>query len=134
MPGEIPPLPLAMASQITSTSALLRTIANWDEESQDIYQVVATAFKVGAVYLYCIKDLQAIGITPKSYINSLDKVLCTQSQANELSFEHLVTDNRQLSRRFRSTKTVHTSIKEGLWNLRNPPRFVHNYARAQKNQ
>ena len=81
MPSEIPPLPLAIASHKDSASISLRKIADWDEESKDIYQVVATAF-AARDYLDCIKNLQASGINPKSYINGLDKVRSTPSQGH----------------------------------------------------
>ena len=85
MPGEKNPLPLAMASHKDSASISLRKIADWDGESQDIYEVVTAAFEAPD-YLSCIKDLQAVGINAKTYINSLDKVSCTQSQDDTLSF------------------------------------------------
>lgn len=71
MAGEI--LPLTMASQTNSASASLEKVANWDGKSQDIYQVLITAFEAKD-YPECIKNLRAIGVDPKSYINSLDKV------------------------------------------------------------
>ena len=48
-------------------------VANWDGKSQDITQVLATAFEAED-YVDCIKNLQVRGIEPLSYINSLDKV------------------------------------------------------------
>ena len=57
-----------------STSALisLTKVAHRDGTSQDINQVLATAFRADD-YLDCIKDLQARNIDPLSYINGLDK-------------------------------------------------------------
>ena len=57
----------------TSTPLLLDRVVNWDGRSPDIDQVLAAAF--GAEdYLDCLRNLQAQGIDPLSYINSLDKV------------------------------------------------------------
>lgn len=74
MLAEIPPfLPLTMASETEYASTLLKRVANWDGKSQDIYHVLETAFGLQD-YLDCIKNLEARGIDPESYINNLDKV------------------------------------------------------------
>ena len=64
-----------MSSEPGSASPFLREIANWSEsdgKSEAIYEVLATAFGARD-YLDCIKNLQAKGIDPGSYINNLDK-------------------------------------------------------------
>ena len=76
-PGEISSLPVTMGSQTVSASIWLSEVVNWDGKSPDIDRVLATAF--GAEdYLDCVRNLQARGIDPLSYINSLDRV-CTRS-------------------------------------------------------
>jgi hypothetical protein len=62
-----------MTTHTASASTSLMKVANWDGTSQDINQVVTTAFEAGD-YLACVKDLKAHKIDPQSYINSLDKV------------------------------------------------------------
>ena len=56
-----------------STGISLAKVANWDGKSQDIHQVLVTAFEASD-YLDCVKDLRAQNIEPLSYVNSLDKV------------------------------------------------------------
>ncbi|KAF9649192.1 hypothetical protein BDM02DRAFT_3186490 [Thelephora ganbajun] len=73
MPGKIPPLPVVMATDTVSAKTSLMRIVSWDGKSQNIYQVLTTAFEAKD-YLDCIKDLRAQNIDPPSYINSLDKV------------------------------------------------------------
>ena len=66
-----------MDSQTVSASFWLNEVVNWDGKSPNINRVLATAF--GAEdYLDCVRNLQARGIDPLSYINSLDRV-CTHS-------------------------------------------------------
>ena len=61
-----------MAFRTDCASIPLKEIENWDGKSQDISQVLTTAF--GAKdYLDCIKNLKARSIDPQSYVNSLDK-------------------------------------------------------------
>jgi hypothetical protein len=62
-----------MNAQPVSASASLKKVANWDGKSQDIGQALTTAFGADD-YLDCIKNLRALGIVPRSYIGSLDKV------------------------------------------------------------
>lgn len=63
----------ASGDRTISASVSLAKVANWNGESQDVDQILTTAF--GAEdYLDCIKNLQARDIDPLSYINNLDKV------------------------------------------------------------
>lgn len=71
------PVPAPTTTQAVSASIYLVKIANWDGTSQDIKQVLTTAFDARD-YLDCIKDLRARNIEPLSYINNLDKV-CSRS-------------------------------------------------------
>lgn len=73
MPGEIPPPPVTQTPQTVSASTSLKEVSNWDGKSQAIYQVVAAAFEAKD-YADCIRNLQARGIEPGLYINSLDQV------------------------------------------------------------
>ena len=97
MDRELPPLPFTNASQAESASTSLKKIANWDGRSQDIYQVLSTAFGAND-YLDCIKNLRARRVDPGSYINSLDKVRACQISRQNTIFYDLGTDNRQSSR------------------------------------
>ncbi|KAF9646883.1 kinase-like protein [Thelephora ganbajun] len=83
MPGATPPLPVAMATHTASAKTSLMGIANWDGKSQDIYQVLTTAFEAKD-YLDCIKDLRAQNIDPSSYINGLDKIIDSLPVESEL--------------------------------------------------
>ena len=58
---------------MSDATPLLKKIADWDGETQDIYQTLTAAFKAPN-YLHCIKNLEEKGINPLSYINNLDKV------------------------------------------------------------
>ncbi|KAF9789406.1 kinase-like domain-containing protein [Thelephora terrestris] len=65
-------IPLAKRSQMVPTPLWLSDVVNWDGNSPDIDQLLATAF--GAKdYLESIKDLEGRGIEPPTYINTLDK-------------------------------------------------------------
>jgi len=68
-----PPIPVPETSQVVSAAIHLTKIVNWDGTSQDIKQVLTTAFEAKD-YLDCIKNLRAQDVDPLSYINSLDKV------------------------------------------------------------
>ncbi|KAF9646888.1 kinase-like protein [Thelephora ganbajun] len=74
MPGATPPLPAVMATHTASAETSLMKIVSWDGKSRDIYQVLTTAFEAKD-YLVCIRDLQALGIDPSSYVNNLDKII-----------------------------------------------------------
>lgn len=56
-----------------SALIFLEQVANWDGKIQDILGALTAAFEA-VDYADCIKDLQARGIDPPSYINNLDKV------------------------------------------------------------
>jgi len=70
---ERPAAPIPVTPQSTSALISLTKVAHRDGTSQDIDQVLATAFGADD-YLDCIKDLQARNIDPSSYINGLDEV------------------------------------------------------------
>jgi len=73
MPGRKTPVPVATTTQTVSASISLIKVAKWDGKSQDITQVLTTAFDAKD-YLDCIKDLPARKVDPLSYIDNLDKV------------------------------------------------------------
>ena len=65
-------LPAAATSRVFSASKYLYEIANWDGDPTTVNQLLAATF--GAKdYLECIKNLEAHGIRPLLYIDSLDK-------------------------------------------------------------
>ena len=66
-------LPAAATSRIFSASKFLYEIANWDGDPETVTQLLAAAFGAEG-YLECIKNLEAHGIRPLLYIDSLDKV------------------------------------------------------------
>ena len=71
--SEKPEAPALVTPQPTSTLISLMKAAHRDRTSQDINQVLATAFG-SKDYLDCIKGLRAQDIHPLSYTNSLDEV------------------------------------------------------------
>ncbi|KAF9646793.1 kinase-like protein [Thelephora ganbajun] len=63
-----------ITTDAVSAKTPLMMVANWDGESRDIYQLLTIAFEAED-YLDCIKDLEALGINPLSYIDNLDKII-----------------------------------------------------------
>ena len=76
-----PRMPAKTASQLVPASTWLNEVVNWDGKSLDINRVLTAAFG-SEDYLDCIRNLQAQGIDPLSYINSLDKV-CMHSVSTQ---------------------------------------------------
>ena len=85
-------LPTATTARVVPASTPLYEIANWDGQSQDIVQVLTTAFEAED-YPHCIKNLAAQGIEPLSYINSLNKV---RTHLIQMQLTQFVTDWRQI--------------------------------------
>lgn len=125
MPGPMPPAPGVTTAHPASASISLKKISKWDG-NQDIGQVLTTAFGADD-YLGCIKNLRTHNIDPPSYINNLEKV-GPYSIPNHQALIHndLVTDNRQPSIRFGTAKTMHTSVKEDVWLVRDPSGLLRN--------
>ena len=120
-----------MNAEPTSASIYLKKVANWDGTSQDINQALVAAFEAKD-YLDCIKDLRARNIEPLSYINGLDKASSYSIPRQWAWLNDLATDHRWSSNRFRTTKTMHTSVEEDVWLIWNPSRFLRSYPRAQQ--
>ena len=109
---------------------LLNKVVNWDGKSQDIYQALTAAF--GAKdYLDFIKNLQAHGIEPLSYIDGLDKVCAFMILMQHDSFyNRWEADYRQPASRFRPTEAMRTCAEKNVWIIWSPPNFAHNSLHA----
>ena len=70
-PGATPPA--TVDSQKLSASIWLNKVISWDGERSGIQRALKSAFKAED-YEDCTGDLQARGIEPLSWIESLDKV------------------------------------------------------------
>ena len=120
---------MATAVAVSASNSLTR-VASWDGKSQDIGQVLAAAFEAKD-YRDCIKDLQARGVQPLSYIDGLDKV-SPCSKTPRLAHSEFLTGHRRSFIQSGATKTMHTSVKENVWNIWDPSHFPRSYIRAQQ--
>lgn len=73
MSGITLPVPPTKAVEPVPTVISLTEVANWDGKSQEIRNVLTTAFNAGD-YPECIKNLPALHIEPQLYINKLNLV------------------------------------------------------------
>jgi hypothetical protein len=70
---DLPPVPVTPTGQSHSAAKFLSDVAKWDGTSQGITRTLTTAFEAGD-YLNRVKNLEALQIDPRSYIDNLDKV------------------------------------------------------------
>jgi len=95
-------IPVMTTVEPISAAISLTKVANWDGKSQEIREVLITAFDADD-YLECIEDLGAQHIEPLSYINNLDKVGLS-SISNRLA-RFITIGGRSLTR-FRTTQNL----------------------------
>ena len=90
---SLSPLPTVLSTRKAFALVLLKKVAGWDGISEGISEVLTTAF--GAEdYLDCVRNLEAHGIEPLSYIDNLDKV---DSNLFRWRYSHLVQIWRQIT-------------------------------------
>ena len=70
---DLPPVPATPTGQSHSAAKFLDDVAKWDGTTLGITRTLTNAFEAGD-YLYRVKNLEAIQINPRSYIDNLDKV------------------------------------------------------------